>query len=48
MKVIISNLNLLGYENTPKIIFTKGGGQWLESQSKIGAECNRIRLANKY
>ena len=37
MKVIISNLNLLGYENTPKIIFTKGGGQWLESQAKIGA-----------
>ena len=21
----------------PKIIFTKGGGQWLEAQSKIGA-----------
>ena len=37
MKVIISNLNLLGYENIPKIIFTKGGGQWLKSQSKIGA-----------
>ena len=37
MKVIISNLNLLGYESIPKIIFTKGGGQWLEAQSKIGA-----------
>ena len=37
MKVIISNLNLLGYEDTPKIIFTKGGGQWLEAQAKIGA-----------
>ncbi|MDG2252501.1 MAG: uroporphyrinogen decarboxylase [Methylophilaceae bacterium] len=37
MKVIISNLNLLGYEHIPKIIFTKGGGQWLEAQAKIGA-----------
>ena len=37
MQVIISNLNLLGYEETPKVIFTKGGGQWLAAQSKIGA-----------
>jgi uroporphyrinogen decarboxylase len=38
MKVIISNLNLLGYQDTPKIIFTKGGGQWIESQANIGAD----------
>ena len=25
------------YEHIPKIIFTKGGGQWLEAQAKIGA-----------
>ena len=37
MQVIISNLNLLGYEEIPKIIFTKDGGQWLNAQSKIGA-----------
>ena len=28
----------MGYSDTPKIIFTKGGGQWLEKQSKIGAD----------
>ena len=38
MKVIIQNLNLMGYENTPKIIFTKGGGQWLHKQAKSGAQ----------
>jgi uroporphyrinogen decarboxylase len=38
MKVIISNLNLLGYQDTPKIIFTKGGGQWMEAQAKSGAD----------
>jgi len=37
MKVIISNLNLLGYQNIPKILFTKGGGQWLKSQANSGA-----------
>ena len=38
MKVIISNLNLLGYEDTPKILFTKGGGQWIKSQANSGAD----------
>ncbi|MDC0126742.1 uroporphyrinogen decarboxylase [Methylophilaceae bacterium] len=38
MKVIISNLNLLGYKNTPKIIFTKGGGQWIKAQANSGAD----------
>ena len=38
MKVIISNLNLLGYQDTPKIIFTKGGGQWIEAQANSGAD----------
>ena len=38
MKVVIANLNLMGFENTPKIIFSKGGGQWLDSQSKSGAD----------
>jgi len=37
MKVIISNLNLLGYQNIPKILFTKGGGQWIEAQANSGA-----------
>ena len=38
MKVIISNLNILGFEKIPKIIFTKGGGQWIAKQAKIGAD----------
>jgi uroporphyrinogen decarboxylase len=38
MKVIISNLNLLGYQDTPKILFTKGGGQWIEAQANSGAD----------
>lgn len=38
MKVIISNLNLLGYQNIPKILFTKGGGQWIEAQANSGAQ----------
>jgi len=38
MKVIIHNLNLMGYQDTPKIIFTKGGGQWLEKQANSGAD----------
>ena len=38
MKVIISNLNILGHEKIPKIIFTKGGGQWISKQAKIGAD----------
>ena len=38
MKVIISNLNLLGYQDTPKILFTKGGGQWIQAQSNSGAD----------
>ena len=38
MKVIISNLNILGYEDTPKILFTKGGGQWIKSQANSGAD----------
>jgi len=37
MKIIISNLNILGFEDIPKIIFTKGGGQWVSKQAKIGA-----------
>ena len=38
MKVIISNLNLLGYQDVPKIIFTKGGGYSLQAQSDSGAD----------
>jgi len=38
MKVIISNLNLLGYQDTPKILFTKGGGQWIKAQANSGAD----------
>ena len=38
MKVIVSNLNILGFEDIPKIIFTKGGGQWISKQAKIGAD----------
>lgn len=37
MKVIIDNLNMLGHEQIPKIIFTKGGGQWIKVQTKSGA-----------
>lgn len=37
MKIIISNLNILGFQDIPKIIFTKGGGQWVSKQAKIGA-----------
>ena len=29
--------NLLGYQDTPKILFTKGGGQWIEAQANSGA-----------
>ena len=32
MKVILDNLDILGYEHIPKIIFTKGGGQWIGQQ----------------
>lgn len=32
MKVIINNLNIMGHESIPKILFTKGGGQWLDKQ----------------
>lgn len=32
MKVILDNLDILGYEYIPKIIFTKGGGQWIDQQ----------------
>lgn len=32
MKVILDNLDILGYEHIPKIIFTKGGGQWIDQQ----------------
>tara|TARA_B100001769_G_scaffold271776_1_gene265132 strand:+ start:2686 stop:3753 length:1068 start_codon:yes stop_codon:yes gene_type:complete len=38
MKVIISNLNLLGYQDIPKIIFTKGGGHSLRAQGDSGAD----------
>ena len=38
MKVIISNLNILGFEKIPKIIFTKGGGQWIGKQAQVGAD----------
>jgi len=37
MKIIISNMNILGFQDIPKIIFTKGGGQWVSKQAKIGA-----------
>jgi uroporphyrinogen decarboxylase len=42
MKVIVQNLNLMGYEDIPKIIFTKGGGQWLKQQ--VSANPNAIGL----
>lgn len=32
MKVILDNLDILGYEHIHKIIFTKGGGQWIDQQ----------------
>jgi len=32
MNVILDNLDILGYEHIPKIIFTKGGGQWIDQQ----------------
>ena len=38
MKVIINNLNIMGHESTPKILFTKGGGQWLDKQLQSGAD----------
>ena len=38
MKLIISNLNILGFEKIPKIIFTKGGGQWIGKQAQVGAD----------
>lgn len=38
MKVIINNLNIMGHESTPKILFTKGGGQWLGKQLQSGAD----------
>ena len=38
MKVIINNLNIMGHESTPKILFTKGGGQWLNKQLQSGAD----------
>ena len=37
MKVIIDNLNILGFGDVPKIIFTKGGGQWINQQLKAGS-----------
>jgi uroporphyrinogen decarboxylase len=37
MKVIIDNLNILGFGDVPKIIFTKGGGQWINQQIKAGS-----------
>ena len=44
MKVILDNLDILGYEHIPKIIFTKGGGQWIDQQiiaqpDAIGLDC---------
>ena len=42
MKVIIDNLNILGFGDVPKIIFTKGGGQWINQQLK--ARSNAIGL----
>ena len=38
MKVIISHLNILGFEKIPKIIFSKGGGQWIGKQAQVGAD----------
>jgi len=38
IKVIINNLNIMGHESTPKILFTKGGGQWLDKQLQSGAD----------
>ena len=47
MKVIIANLNLMGFENIPKIIFSKGGGQWLDKQAKSGADALGIDWQRK-
>lgn len=38
MKLIIANLNAMGLEAIPKIIFSKGGGQWLDLQAQSGAD----------
>ncbi len=38
MKVILSNLKMLTQKKIPSIIFTKGGGLWLEDQLTAGSD----------
>ncbi len=38
MKVILSNLKILTKKKIPSIIFTKGGGLWLEDQLTAGSD----------
>jgi uroporphyrinogen decarboxylase len=42
MKVILSNLKMMRDKKTPSIIFTKGGGLWLEDQ--VTAESDVLGL----
>ncbi len=38
MKVILSNLKMMSSKNIPSIMFTKGGGLWLEDQVTAGSD----------
>jgi len=38
MKVILSNLKLMSTQKIPSIIFTKGGGLWIEDQVNAGSD----------
>jgi uroporphyrinogen decarboxylase len=38
MKVILSNLKMMSTKKIPSIMFTKGGGLWLEDQLTAGSD----------
>jgi len=38
MKVILSNLKMMSDKKIPSIMFTKGGGLWLEDQVSVGSD----------
>jgi uroporphyrinogen decarboxylase len=38
MKVILSNLNMMNIKKIPSIMFTKGGGLWLDDQVTAGSD----------
>jgi uroporphyrinogen decarboxylase len=38
MKVILSNLNMMSVKKIPSIMFTKGGGLWLDDQVTAGPD----------